>query len=404
MPAFTKTQSEKLYGAALLVHTRRQNSFVNMMTGSAPKHVTKDKNKGKGQSEKGAPIIRITDLESVAGDTVEMNLFHNLNGLPTMGDKKLEGRGETLSQTAFELSIDQGRKNVDSGGKMEQKRTRHQLVGVAKSLLGHYYNNLQDEKAMYHLAGARGSFIDEGIIMPLEDHKEFAEIMVNSIMPPTYQRHLFGGDASSFETIDAADIMTLEKVDDLALTLEEQANPIKNIEFEADQMANESPFYILFVTPRQWDDLWASAGERKIQELMARAIRRGQGFSHPVFKGDVIMWRNILVRKYKKPVRFYAGDTVTVSNNDLAATTKEVTAAVDIDRAILLGGQALAYAHGNSGTGGHFSLSTKPTDHGNGRETVIIWMDGCKKVRFEEKSGRMNDFGNMVLDTAVTLH
>ncbi|URQ87729.1 N4-gp56 family major capsid protein [Pseudoalteromonas sp. SCSIO 43088] len=403
MSTITRAQAAKAFGAALFTHTRRQNTFVNMLTGAAPQSAKKDANHGKKQTEKGAPIVMIRDLESQAGDTVEMDLFHNLNGLPTMGDKKLEGRGESLSKTVFELRIDQGRKMVDSGGKMSQKRTKHDLLSTAKTLLGNYYNDLKDEVAMYHLAGARGSFNPSDIIVPLDDHEEFNEIMVNDIQAPTYDRHIFGGDASTFEGIDSADIMTIEKLDDIALILEEQQNPMKHIEFEKDEMANESPFFLLFVTPRQWRDLWASATEKKMQELMARAMARGRGFNHPVFKGDVIMWRNILVRQYRKPVRFYAGDTVTVSNNDKLATTKQVTAGTDIDRAILLGGQALANAYGKAESGTHFHMSTKKTDHDNANETAIVWMNGCKKVRFADRNGRVNDYGTMVLDTAVSL-
>lgn len=403
MTTITKAQAAKAFGAALFTHTRRQNSFVNMLTGAAPQSASKDRNRGKNQTEKGAPIVMINDLASTAGDTVEMDLFHNLNGLPTMGDRKLAGRGEDLSKAVFELMINQGRKLVDSGGKMSQKRTKHNLLSVSRALLGNYFNDLQDEIAMYHLAGARGSLTGSDIIVPLADHEEFNEILVNAIAPPTYDRHVFGGDATKFEMIDDADIMTLDKVDDLALILEEQTHPIKHISFEADQMANESPFYLLFVTPRQWRDLWNSASDRKIQELQAKAIRRGQGFNHPVFKGDLIMWRNILIRQYRKPVRFFAGDDVLVSKNDNQASTEIVTASTNIDRAILLGGQAMANAYGSTSSNAQFAMTTEKTDHGNGRETAIKWMNGCKKVRFAEKSGRINDYGSMVLDTAVSL-
>lgn len=405
MTTLTKAQSAKAFGAALLTHTRRQNTFVNMMTGAAPQAAKADTNKGKNQTESGAPIILIKDLQSTAGDTVEMDLFHNLSGLPTMGDKKIEGRGDNLSKTEFKLSIDQGRYLVDAGGRMTQKRTKHNLVSTAKTLMGNYYNDLQDERAMYSLAGARGSFQADGIIMPLATHEEFDEIMVNEVTPPTYDRHIFGGDATSLETIDQADIMTIDKVDDLALILEEQANPIKHISFEKDQMANESPFYVLFVTPRQWEDIRKSATEKKILELQALAMKRGQGFNHPIFKGDVMMWRNILIRKYRKPVRFYAGDTVNVCENDKKATVKQVTAGTDIDRAILLGGQALANAYGrHAKSGTHFYMHTENADGGNSKEIYLEWMDGCKKVRFEDKQGRINDFGTMVIDTAVSLN
>ena len=403
MSTITRAQAAKAFGAALFTHTRRQNSFANMLTGSAPQAAKKDKNHGKNQTEKGAPIVMINDLQSQAGDAVEMDLFHNLSGLPTMGDRKIEGRGETLSKTVFDLKIDQGRHLVDSGGKMSQKRTKHNLLSTAKVLLGNYFNDLQDEIVMYQIAGSRGSYEADGIIMPLEDHEEFSEIVVNPLQAPTYDRHMFGGDATSFESIDAADVMTLDTINNIALILEEQANPVKHISFEADQMANEAPFYILFVTPRQWEDLWVSMTDKKIQELQAAAMKRGTGFNHRVFKGDVIMWRNILVRKYKKPVRFYAGDNVAVSDNVKSASTTLRTASTTIDRAILLGGQALANAYGSTESGAQFKMTTKKTDHDNGRETSIAWMNGCKKVRFKDKSGRVNDFGTMVLDTAITL-
>jgi N4-gp56 family major capsid protein len=399
----SKAQAAKAFGAALFSHTRRQNSFVNMMTGAAPKAAAKDKNNGKNQTEKGAPIVMINDLESEAGDNVEMDLFHNLVQRPTMGDKKLAGRGESLSKTAFDLKIDQGRHVVDSGGKMSQKRTAHNLLSVAKTLLGNYFNDLQDEIAMYQLAGARGSYEADGIIIPASGDAEFNEIVVNPLQAATYDRHVFGGDATTFEGIDSADVMSLNVIENIALILEEQANPMKHIEFEADQMANESPFYVLFVTPRQWEDLWSSMTDRKVQELQAQAMKRGNGFNHRVFKGDVIMWRNILVRKYNKPIRFYAGDTVAVAGNNKTGATSDKTAGTNIDRAILLGGQALANAYGKASSGTHFSMHTEKTDHENGRETSIAWMNGLKKVRFEDRSGRVNDYGTMVVDTAITL-
>ncbi|MCE7567542.1 N4-gp56 family major capsid protein [Aliivibrio fischeri] len=410
MTAITKAQAAKAFGAALFTHTRRQNTFVNMLTGSAPKNVPADKNRNKTQTESGAPVVMINDLSKQAGDTVEMDLFHNLNKKPTMGDKKIEGRGEDLNKVEFELSINQGRHNVDSGGRMSQQRTKQNLLQVARTMLGNYFNDLQDEIATYHLAGARGSWMPDDLIVPTADDPDFNEIVVNKITPPTYDRHFYGGDADSLTAIDSTDTMTLAKIDELALFLEEMAHPIKPIKFEADQLAGESPFYVLFVTPRQWSDLWndiqtKSSTKESAASLIANAVNRSQGFKHPLFQGDRIMWRNILVRKYSKPVRFTTGDKVNVSTNTkLAVTTDiEITAKVTIDRAILLGGQALANAYGKTTSGAQFKMTTKKVDHDNGRETSIAWMNGLAKVRFKEQSGRLNDYGVAVVDTAVTM-
>ncbi|EHT0090915.1 DUF4043 family protein, partial [Escherichia coli] len=112
---------------------------------------------------------------------------------------------------------------------------------------------------------------------------------------------------------------------------------------------------------------------------------------------------NILVRKYAgMPIRFYQGSKVLVSENNLTATTKEVAAATNIDRAMLLGAQALANAYGQK-AGGHFNMVEKKTDMDNRTEIAISWINGLKKIRFPEKSGKMQDHGVIAVDTAVKL-
>ena len=75
MTTITKAQAAKAFGAALFTHTRRQNSFVNMLTGAAPQAAKKDANKGKNQTEKGAPIVVKADgLAAGKGVIVAMTL------------------------------------------------------------------------------------------------------------------------------------------------------------------------------------------------------------------------------------------------------------------------------------------------------------------------------------------
>lgn len=400
----TPAQAVKLQNAALFTAASRNHSFCNMLTGPAPK-VAQGQKKGKVQTDKGAPVVRITDLEKSAGDNVEVDIIYKLNKKPTMGDRKLEGRGEDLTKGEFDLSINQGRHLVDSGGKMSQQRTKHDLLRTARVLLGSYYNDLEDQVAQVHLAGARGTYMATDSIVPLEADNEFAEIMINPVTPPTFDRHFYGGDATAMDNIDAADLFTLAAVDNLSLYLDELANPMQHIELSGDEMAKESPYFILNVSARQWNDFYTSTAGKDWQKMTADALQRSKGFNHPVFKGEVAMWRNILVRKMWRPVRFAVGTDVTVCTNSNGAATTTVTTGVTVDRAILLGSQALASAYGRSGskaTGGHFSMHTEKTDHGNSNETSIAWMNGKAKIRFKDKEGRINDHGVMVLDTAVS--
>jgi hypothetical protein len=247
--------------------------------------------------------------------------------------------------------------------------------------------------------------MDTDTILPLAADPEFADIMVNPVTPPTWDRHFYGGDATALDNIDAADLFDLTCVDNLALSLDEMAAPMQHLALAGDEMASESPFFILNVSPRQWHDFLTSTSGKDWQTLTAAAMKRSAGFKHTVFKGDVAMWRNILVRKMWRPVRMAAGSNVSVcTNTDNAGTTTKTTG-VAVDRAILLGGQALASAYGQSGTkgvGSYFSMHNEKTDHGNSSETSIAWMNGKAKIRFKDKNGRINDHGAMVIDTAIS--
>lgn len=404
MSTVTTAQANKLYQVALFTAANRNRSMVNILTEQqeAPKAVSPDKKSTK-QTSAGAPVVRITDLQKERGDEVSFSIMHKLSKLPTMGDQRIEGRGEDLSRADFTLRIDQGRHLVDAGGRMSQQRTKFNLVSSAKTLLGTYFNDLQDQCAVVHLAGARGDFMADDVIVPLASHHDFKEIMINDVMPPTHNRHFFGGDATSLEAVDSSDVFTLSLVDNMALYIDEMAHPLQPVRLKGDELYGEDPYYVLYVTPRQWNDWYTSTSGKDWNQMMVRAVNRSKGFNHPLFKGECAMWRNILVRKYSgMPVRFYTGSKVQVSNNDLAATTQQIEVKTNIDRAMLLGAQALANAYGQR-NGGHFNLVQKKTDMDNRTEIAIDWINGLKKIRFEDKTGRMQDHGVIAVDTAVRI-
>lgn len=401
MTQVTSAQANKILQTALFTSANRSQSLVNMLTEEAPKGVKI--NDGK-QTHHGAPVVRITDLAKGAGDEVDMQLFHQLSGRPTMGDKKLAGRLENMSFADFSLKISQTRHGVDAGGKMSQKRTKHDLIKTARALLADgYYGRLVDQRGFAQLAGARGDYSATDIILPLADDPEFAEIMINPLTAPTYERHFFGGDATSFEAIDAADRFNLGCVDNMSLFLAEMANPIQPIRMVADPSGGE-PLYVLYVTPRQWHDFYTSSSGKDWQAMLASAMERSKGWNHPIFRGEGAMWRGILVKQYKgMPIRFNQGSTVKVcaANSTTGAEVDKVAGTL-IDRAVLLGGQALANAFGSGEQGGSFGMHQEPADHGNSNEISIRWVSGLQKIRFKQRNGNIQDHGCMVLDTAVS--
>lgn len=392
-----KPGNEKLFSAVLFTETCRLHSMKNLLTGAAPTAAKSNTN----QTEKGAPIVRITDLEKKAGDLVSMDVFHELTESPFIGDEKIEGRGESMSKTEFEAKINMIRKPVDIGGKMNQKRTSKNLQAVSKVLLNNYYRDLMDEKVIYHLAGARGQLLDAKTKVPLESDPRFEAIMINKVQAPTYDRHFYAGDATSFEGLDSADIFTIDVIKNIRMHLDESSNPLQAVQFGSDSMQADSPFHVMYVTPRQWKDMQESATTKDYNNMLAQASNRGKGFDHPLFKGDAIMVDNILIKKYHRPVRFMTGSTVDVSTNSKNAATAGKTAGTNIERAILLGAQALGDFYGTSGNTTPFKYWEGKVDHGNGTEASISWFEGLAKIRFEHADGYVRDNGIIVVDSAV---
>lgn len=396
----TAALSPVIRNAALFAAATRTHNLTNMLTGPAPKGTAEI---GKKQTDAGAPIVRVTDLQKAPGQEVTVDLVHRITGKPTMGDKKLEGRADTMTFAHDKIGINQGRHVVDNGGAMLLQTSGQPINQIAQSLLKSWYKDLDEETTLYHLAGARGSDFNAQLIVPVEADPEYAEIMVNPVVAPTFSRHFYGGDAQSLQQLDSSDLMSLTAIDNLSLYLQEMANPIKHVQLDGDMAQDEDPFFILFVSPRQWRDLQNSATAKDYNQLVANAVARSKGFNHPVFKGEYLMKDKILVRKMNRRVRFAAGSAVAVSQNNANATTALQTAAVNIERAVLLGSQAMAVAYGKTKTtDSHFSIREDEKDNGNTKEYTIAYCNGKKALQFRDREGWLHDHGRIVLDTAVS--
>lgn len=393
----------KHFNAALFLESARIHTITNMLTDGKPSLKSEEGKTSGKQTNPGAPIVRINNMEKSQGDEVNVDIFHQLNMKPVMGDKKLAGKGGSLKYASMSLKIDQGRTMVDSGGRMTRQRTMHDLQKVARTLLTPYYGRLEEQLSLVHLAGARGDNTAADWLVPQENDPEFDEIVVNPVVPPTFDRHFYAGDATGLGDIDSADTFDLDAVDNLRLFLDEMAYPLQPIRYEKDPRSEDNPFYVLVVTPRMWHDFWTSTDGAMLRTLQSNAFQRRADFKHPIFTGDCVMWHNILIRKQRHIIRFNSGSNVTVCTNTKDAQTTTETVGTNVERGILLGGQALANAYGNTSGRGSlpFSWNDEPTDHKNVVEHSIAWMNGKAKIRFKGTDERVNDHGVMVLDAAV---
>lgn len=402
MPTNVSTTSAlavKLYSVALFNESIRKGTFRKNLTGPSPKQGAAEM-KAKGQSPPEMPFVNITDLASGAGDKVSVDLFNIIGGRPTMGDKKIAGRLMGLTHSSMDITINQCRGGVETGGRMAKKRTKHNLRTLAKANLSGWNARLYDQLAMVHCAGARGTQDDMEWIVPLASHAEFSEICVNPVLAPTRNRRFFAGDATSVTNLDTGDILTLDDIDRIRMTLDEMPFTLQPVQLEGDVAAEDSPLYVMYVTSKVWLNIERSTTGPNWREFLAATQQRSKGFNHPLFLGETGVWAGIVIKKMRRAVRFTAADTVV--EYDSSDVAQNVSANVGFDRCFLLGGQALGIAYGASeGSGYHFSWHEEESDHGNITEISSSSMSGMSKIRFTGTDGAPTDHGVATIDCYV---
>jgi N4-gp56 family major capsid protein len=397
--------ARKVFGAAFFAEYTRKQTFMSRLSGPAPTIGSERSKMERMQTSPDYPCVRVTDLSKQRGDTVSVDLFNLLQGKPVMGDKKLAGKMMRLTSSSMDIKINQVRGGMDPGGRMSQQRTVHDLRTIGRGNLMGWWMRFIDQWKYVHLAGARGSMNTADWVIPLADDPDFAEIMVNSVKAPTYNRHFYGGDATDIESLDTSDILTLDDIDMLRAAIDEADNPLQPIVLPDDPASQDEPLYLLIVSNRQWHYLQTRTGEKAWRTFLSNARERSS--KNPLFSGEPGMWNGILVRKTSRAIRFFPGDSVTVAKNqDDFDTESKTVPALDtdyaVDRAILLGAQAIAEVWGKDSQSETFMRWwEETTDHGNTYEASVAGMGGLSKLRFTNTNGMETDHGVMALDTVA---
>lgn len=409
---FGSPLARKVYGAAVFAELTRAPGFTQRLTGPAPKQSSANRKLERMQTDAGYPFVRVTDLQRGRGDRVSIDLFNVLEGKPVMGDRRLSGKMMSLSANSMELTLNQFRGGVDTGGRMTRQRTVHDLRTLGRRGLAGWYARFLDQVKLVHLAGARGDEDGNDWVVPKASDSDFSEIMVNPVQAPTHNRHVFAGAASGIDTLTTTDIITIETLDMLRAELDETNVPLQPVRMEGDPAGADEPMWILYLSPRQYHIFVTRTGDNAIRKFQSEARERGA--SNPLFKGTVGMWNGILVKKLPRPIRFLPGSAVEVAQEQdtFLASAQTVpnfgdpdaaTAIANghaVDRAMLLGAQAAAEVwgrHGNSGT--HMDWHEETTDHDAVLEASVAGMGGFGKLRFETSHGEVFDHGVYAVDS-----
>lgn len=413
-------QAVTLQSAGLFAANMQRNTMMNRLTGKLPQQAAAE-GTIRRQSSSEMPIVRCMDLQKMAGDEITFDLINPMGGVPIMGSEYAEGRGQSMSFSQDRLRINQARYPISAGDTMTQQRTPHELRKLARALGQNYMDRLADQLVLVHMAGARGSHNNIEWAVPKADHPKFAEIMINQVKAPTKNRHWMS-TGSSIEKLNATaneinlattDVLNADVCDSIRTLVDSMPLPPPPVIFEGDKAATDAPLRVLLVSSEQYTSFVQSTNFRSLQaNAMARSQQAGM---NPLFLGEAGLWNGILIVKMPKPIRFYAGDSLRYcasytseveTSTDLVPASFGVTHAVD--RAILLGGQALAEAFGkHRKTGNPYYWSEKELDHDDKLEVLVGAINGRSKIRFlidhGEGEKQVTDYGAMAIDTVVKL-
>ena len=397
----------------------QRSGIMNLLAGKMPAGEAGAEATLRKQTDSHMPIVRVQDLGKKTGDELTFNLLNPVGAYPIMGSNYAEGRGTGLSLSEARLRVNQARFPVDLGNVMTQIRSPFDLRKLGRPVAQSLMDSYKDQSLLVHLCGARGFHNNIEWRIPLADHANFKEIMVNPVKAPTKNRH-FTADAAGVApfTVNAGavniattDMLTLDTVDVMKTVLDQIALPPTMIKVAGDRSAEDSPLRVWLMSPAQYNKFAADPAFRQFQS--AALARASNANSHPLFQGDVGLWNGFIIRRMPRPIRFYAGDTIQycASYDSEIETAATVPASFGdkfaVDRSIILGGQALAEALAASEHSGvPFFWSEKELDHGDKWELLIGTIHGMSKIRFDVDTGirrEFTDYGVVTVDTAVPI-
>jgi hypothetical protein len=427
-PAATELLSKYLF----LASTQKQ-MLISKMSSPFPKG--KKPEMGKMYTSNQYPVVECQDLQAAAGSDVKFQLRGPVFGKPFMGKSTFEGKGVQMPWSEATLKLNFSAFPVYAGDLTGQQVTIHDLYANAQDSAIFWAQNFTNEAALVHLYGARGFEVKQNWSVPLASDPDFANVLTNTVMAPSKNRHFRAdGDALSgiadagggVLDIASTDSMNLNTIAAIVTENNESTFPIMGSRFDGDDMGVENPVGILLVSDRVYDKIKASGSAQistYMSEAIARANRPGQ---HIIFKAAPLLWKNCLVIVQPKPIRFYPGDAIKYCATITSETESTLTvptgagwqsgtqAIAAVDRSIFVGAMALGKiigGHTASKFGIHkklagFLWSEKWLNHDTRLEVAAMMLQSFGKFRFDLPFSTVvqpTDYGVMAIDSVVSL-
>ena len=371
------------------------------------------------QTSTDLPIVKTMDLSRGKGDEVEFQFLQPVGALPDHGQRDRRGQGHRLSDTP-PVRVNQARFPVDPATITTTIRSAVDFRRLGRLVAQSLMDSYMDQSLLVH--GWRAWFHDniESGAFPVAALPEVCRHGGEPRQGPTKNRHFIADGTNGIipftnagdVDIATTDVLSMDVVDAIRTTMGRSPCRRRPSRSPVTWWPKTRRCASRWRAPAQYHSFAQDPNFRQFQaNALARASKAGStrcswasvgcgtaSSSAKMPKADPLL-RGRRHQLLHQPHRRDRGD------RDGAAGFGTTHA---IDRAILLGGQAIAQAFAASGHGGMpLLLKEKEFDHDDKMELLIGAIQGISKVRWLVDQGNgvkhYTDHGIVAIDTAVPI-
>ena len=337
---------KKLYAASVILAGRDRSFFMGEKGWL-----------GKGLTDASKPIHLVDKLTKVEGGTkCIMPMVLDIQSDGVVNDNQLEGNETPIETDALEIEVSQIREGIKSKGKLSEQETVIQFRATAKEQLGNWKAQKVDELCFLTMSGVAFTNKLDGTTRSASSQLPQLRF-AGDVSASTAKRVVYGGTATSTATLTASDTMSwtlLVKAKTLAKI--KNVKPIRN---------GNKEYYIVVMSPEQGGDL---KNDSNYRESLQRAGNRGD--KNKLFTGAFADVDGLILYEHNR----------TYSTRGAASGSQWGSAGtVHGAQALLIGAQAIAYAH----IGDDDWAESDNTDYGNRQGVAYGCIIGLRKAIFK---------------------
>lgn len=325
---------------------------------------------GKGKK---SIIMRLTDLEKQAGDTIKYDLLMQMVNDGVKGDARMRGNEEALTYYQDSVVIDQLR-NAHSFKRMSQQRTVHDLRADAKANLADWFADKYDTYMFNCLCGNTSHSFGQATTAPDADHYVVSGDVSNT--------GTIADDEGNLSDNDQIQLADMDFAKEKAKTFTTGSIPtIRPVMIDGQEM------YVVVLHPYSVTDLRldvANSAYVSWPDIQMYANKRG--LKNPIFDGSLGVYNGMI----------------------LFESTRIYSPVTSVRRNLFLGAQAGVFAVGNAyntlaqqrmGKDNLMSWYEDSDDFGNENAIAVGNIFGMKKCVFNS-----DDYGVIVISSYAAAH